>query len=419
MSHLLLTLRPDRSEHQRPIRRKPWLPGAGVLCSVAAILAAIADPAAAEVWKDGSGKFQVEAEFLGIRGTDVYLKKPSGMTIKVPLARLSAESQALARQLAMPAAPATPAAADTPDAAARALQANMEAGNLRAVWDALPSSYQSDVNDLIHTFAANMDADVWRAGAGLVNKVIRVLKEKKEFLLKQPALAQSPVDATTMTENWDPLVGVLETIAASDLADLQKLKTLDVGVFLDGTGKKIAEQVAALAKTADDKKLSLTEFPGVPVDAMPLAGIGSAKFSTVKIEGDTATLRIENADKTEDQEVVRVDGKWLPKKMVDQWSQQMQSAKTALTTQMPEALKKNKMQIVLPMQMILGVVDQLLATKTQAEFDQVIQQIMQTFAPQGRLRGAARTGAPPPAGGAAAGGGSVRAVSTVRGITVR
>jgi len=155
-----------------------------------------------------------------------------------------------------------------------------------------------------------------------------------------------------------------------------------------------------LAKAADDKKLSLTEFPGVPVDAMPLAGIGSAKFSTVKIEGDTATLRIENEDKTEDQEVVRVDGKWLPKAMVDQWSEQMQSAKTALTTQMPENLKKNKLAIVMPMQMILGVMDQLLATKTQEEFDQVIQTIMQTFAPQGPGAPPA-DGAAPPANGAA------------------
>jgi hypothetical protein len=66
---------------------------------------------------------------------------------------------------------------------------------------------------------------------------------------------------------------------------------------------------------------------------------------------------------------------------------------------MPEALKKNKMQIVLPMQMILGVVDQLLATKTQAEFDQVIQTIMQTFAPQGP--GGPQGPGAPPAGGAA------------------
>lgn len=358
--------------------KRRWL---AALCA-AAVLTFLAVPAAAETWTDSSGSFQVEAKFLGIRGADVYLEKAGGVVIKVPLARLNATSQDLARRLALAAAP--PATADdTPDAAARAVQANLEAGNIRAVWDALPSSYQRDIDGLIHTFAANMDADVWRAGTGLFRKVVRVLKEKKEFLLNQPLLAQGPVEASAMADNWEALVTVLETLATSDLADLEKLKTLDLGAFLDGTGKQLAEQLAALAKAAEDKPLELTEFPGMPVEAMPLAGIASAKFSTVQIQGDSATLRIENADSTEDQEVVRVDGKWLPKEMVDQWSEQMEAARTALTTTMPESLKKNKMQIVAPMQMIQAVLDQLLAAKTQEEFDEVIEQVMAMFMPQG------------------------------------
>ena len=381
--------------------RVRWYRQTAVLAvATATLLTALAVPATAEIWKDATGQFQVEAEFLGIRGQDLYLKKTNGVTIKVPLARLSAESQQLARQLAMPAAPAAPAvpaapgaadtpvtapmpgAADTPDAAARALAANLEAGNFRAVWEALPSRYQSDVNDLVHTFAANMDAGVWKAGTSLVLKAVRVLKEKKDFILKQPALAQSPVDPKIAAENWDGLVEVLETITSSELADLGKLKTLDVGAFLDGTGKKVADQMAALAKAADEKKLSLTDFPGVPVDAMPLAGIAKAKFSTVTIAGDAATLRVDNEGKTEDHEVVRVDGKWLPKEMVDQWQEKMQAAKDALTKDMPERLTKNKMQIMMPIQLVQGVLDQLLAAQTQQEFDQIVQQIMQTFAPQ-------------------------------------
>lgn len=370
MTHLLATV--------NSLRQGRWF---AAWCA-AVCLTLLAVPAWAENWTDSSGKFQVDAEFLGIRGTDVYLKRADGVTIKVPLVRLSATSQELARRLALAAAP--PAAADdTPDATARALQANLEAGNMRAVWDALPSSYQRDVHGLVHTFAANMDADVWKAGTDLLRKAVRVLKEKKEFLLKQPLLAQGPVNASAMADNWDPIVSILETLATSDLADLEKLKTLDLGAFLDGTGKQIAEQAAALARAAEGQPLELTEFPAMPVEAMPLAGIASAKFSTVQIQGDSATLRIENEDGTEDQEVVRVDGKWLPKEMVDKWSEQMETARTALTTTMPENLKKNKMQIVAPMQMIQAVLDQLLAAKTQEEFDQVIQQVMQMFMPQG------------------------------------
>ncbi len=408
MSHFCTTP-PFAGPRLNSAPRVRWYRRAAVLAVAAAtLLTTLAVPAGAEIWKDATGQFQVEAEFLGIRGQDVYLKKTNGVTIKVPLALLNAESQQLARQLAMPAAPAAApgAAADTPDAAARALVASMEAGNLRAIWDALPSSYQSDVNDVVHTFAANMDAGVWKAGLGVVQKAVRVLKEKKEFILKQPALAQSPVDPKIAAENWDGLVEVLDTISSSELSDLEKLKTLEVGAFLDGTGQKVADQMAALAKAADEKKLTLADFPGVPVDAMPLADIANAKFSTVKIEGDTATLRVDNEGKTEDHEVVRVDGKWLPKEMVDSWPEKMQAAKDALTKDMPERLTKNKMQIMMPIQLVQGVLDQLLAAKTQQEFDQIVQQIMQTFTPQppgagpGAPPGAPGPAAPPPSGDA-------------------
>lgn len=394
--------------------RGPWCRHATVLAVAAATLLTMpALPAAAEIWKDVSGQFQIEAEFLGIRGPDLYLKKTNGVTIKVPLVRLNAESQQRARQLAMPAMPAMPAtpatpeaAADTPDAAARAIVASLEAGNLRAVWDALPSRYQSDVNDLVHTFAANMDASVWKAGVVVVQKYVRVLKEKKEFVLKQPALAQSLEDPKIAAETLTGVAEILDTMTASDLADLQKIKTLEVGAFLDGTGKKVGEQMAALAKALDEKKLSLTDLRVVPVDAMPLADLAKVKFSTVKIEGDTATLRVDKEGKTEDHEVVRVDGKWLPKEMVDQWPEKMQAAKDALTKDMPERLTKNKMQIIMPIQMLQAVFDQLLAAKTQEEFDQVVKQIQQAFTPPGPgggpavPPGAPGPAAPPPGGNA-------------------
>jgi len=46
----------------------------------------------------------------------------------------------------------------------------------------------------------------------------------------------------------------------------------------------------------------------------------------------------------------------------------VQAAKDALTKDMPERLTKNKMQIMMPIQLVQGVLDQLLAAKTQQEF---------------------------------------------------
>lgn len=45
--------------------------------------------AAPRAWKDASGKFTIEAEFVAVDGADVVLKKTSGSEIRVPLAKLS------------------------------------------------------------------------------------------------------------------------------------------------------------------------------------------------------------------------------------------------------------------------------------------------------------------------------------------
>lgn len=53
----------------------------------------------AETWSDDSGKFEIEADFVGVTDQHVLLRKTSGVTIKVPINRLSVASLTLARKL--------------------------------------------------------------------------------------------------------------------------------------------------------------------------------------------------------------------------------------------------------------------------------------------------------------------------------
>jgi hypothetical protein len=341
------------------------------LCLAACCCGWAGRPAQAETWTDASGKFRVEAKFLGIKNQDVYLKKDSdGATIKVPLSKLSAESQKQARELAGGGTPGE-AAGDTPDAAARAVVAALEAGDLRAVWDALPPSYQKDVNGLVHTFAANMDPDIWKGGADIVKKAQQVLEQKKEFILAYPAVASH---ADKLTPNYDKIVDVLKAVVSSELSDLSKLKTIDVGKFLDGSGKKIVAKLTALAKEADQAGLSKDDFPALPVPDVP--DLNKTKFTTVSVDGDTAKIRIEVEGKDpEEHEAVRVEGKWLPKQMVDGWADGI-AAGTAKLKEMGPEMKKNKQQAAGFFLMANGVLGALLGAKTQEEFDQAIDTLM-------------------------------------------
>jgi hypothetical protein len=399
---------------------------------------------AAETWTDNTGKYQVVGDFLALRDNVVYLRKENGVTIAVPMERLNAASQQLARQLAAvphtapgavpapvpPAAPATappattPAADATPDAEISALVGRLQSGDFGALWDSLPPSYQADINEVVRTFGQNMDADIWNAGKRVVNKAVSVLRDKKQFILGYPALQQPAMNVAAVDKNWDLVVGLLDAIVRSELTDLNKLKEFDGASFISGSGKEIGDRLAALSEAfqadVDPNTLPVPmEFPGMEV--VPTIDFASVKISTVQVHGDTAVLRFEQPDgKTEDHQAVRVEGKWLPKEMVDGWQEGIEQSKLYLTTTMPGQLKEAKPMLLSPfspMKMVEGVLDQLLAADDQQAFNEVIdgitemvggmmgfgeddQEVEDGMAPFGQAEGDQQDlFAPPPGGG--------------------
>jgi WD40 repeat protein len=87
------------------------------LCSLSSVFAQSPPTGQLRKWKDASGQFSVDAEFIGLTGGKVDLKKADGKIISIPLEKLAAEDQAVAKSLAEKAtqparAPAAPAAAN-------------------------------------------------------------------------------------------------------------------------------------------------------------------------------------------------------------------------------------------------------------------------------------------------------------------
>ncbi|KAM0750457.1 hypothetical protein T439DRAFT_357080 [Meredithblackwellia eburnea MCA 4105] len=57
------------------------------------------NPAKVRTWKDRSGQFKVDAEFLGITGNKIRLHKTNGVTIEVPIEKMSSEDKAFLKRL--------------------------------------------------------------------------------------------------------------------------------------------------------------------------------------------------------------------------------------------------------------------------------------------------------------------------------
>lgn len=265
---------------------------------------------------------------------------------------------------------------DGPDSFVRSAVKAAE-GEPQALWTALPESYQKDVQGLLQSFAGGMNEQLWNDGFKIAQKTVKVLETKRELILGHPRLKGVLTD-DEVAKGWDPAVRVLSALVNSDIKSLEGVKKLDVEKFLGGP---VASMLEDAMKTAE---LAAAKMPGP--DAKELTSFRSklktAKISVEKKDGDTATVKIEvEGEEPELQEMVRVEGKWIPKELADQWPGAIAQAKLAVA-----ALKigpETVVQFNMMKGMIDPVLDGLLQAKTQEEFDAQIAAVMKALGGRG------------------------------------
>ena len=254
--------------------------------------------------------------------------------------------------------------AETADQAVLQVTEGLADGRPQVLWHALPASYQQDVTDLIHEFGSTMDAELWNRSFGVIQKVTRVLDEKREFILDHPMLATQIEDRDEAEDAWEDLVDILEILANSDLADLDRVKKLDVERFLSGTGAELFERFKEIEAFA-------------PTEKVPGFGLADAEATLISSEGDNARVRVQvPGQPAKEEDFVRVEGKWIPAAMAAEWEQTMAEAHEQLAGFSGEKMQQNKSATLMQLSMIEGALDQLLATKTAAEFNTAVGGLM-------------------------------------------
>jgi hypothetical protein len=254
--------------------------------------------------------------------------------------------------------------AETADQAVLQVAKGLADGRPQVLWHALPTSYQQDVTDLIHEFGSKMDAELWNRSFGVVQKITLVLSEKREFILDHPMLASKIEDREEAEEAWDALIGILEVVVNSDLSDLDRLKNLDVERFLSETGGELVDRFKQIAAFA-------------PTEKVPGLGFADAKATLISSEGDTARVRVEvPGQPAKEEDFVRVEGKWIPTAMAAEWDQTIAQAREGLVELSSEKMQQNKSTTLMQLSMVEGALDQLLATKTAAEFNTAVGGLM-------------------------------------------
>lgn len=263
-----------------------------------------------------------------------------------------------------------PQVPDTPDGTITAVTAALADGKPQVLWTAMPASYQKDVSGLVHDFAGKMDPELYGKGVAVAKKLVAVLRDKRDFILGHPMLAMAKVKADELKPKWDTVVGLVETLVNSELGSLDKLKTLDVGAFLRGTGATLMADAAELSKVSPDD----------PYEKEFAANLRGVKVEIIKAEAESATVKVTHPDKSsKEMELVRVEGKWVPKEMVDDWAEMMANARKQLAGMGKEMKPESKAQALAMMAVAESALDQLLKADTQEKFNAALQGAMGMF----------------------------------------
>jgi hypothetical protein len=211
------------------------------------------------------------------------------------------------------------------------VHAGLEAlkGKPRAVWDALPPSYQKDTNDVIAAFAAKVPEKPWNDTFVVAGKLVKVLETKKTFVLGHPALQSSPMKPEDVAKSWDPAVHLLGSLVNSEIKTVAGLKAFDVPKFLDGAAAAMFSDALNLSSSAG----ASMPAPGAAKLADLRTKLASVKVTVVSSSDDKASVKIEaEGEQPQTIEMVKIENKWIPKDFADQWPLAIASAKAAIST---------------------------------------------------------------------------------------
>ncbi len=269
----------------------------------------------------------------------------------------------------------------------------LEEEDPKLLWEMLPPSYQTDVTNLIHDFVNNMDQQLWDKLFEVLSQVGLLLKDKQDLItaMIEENLGGTGASQEEMQQSLETMGKMLQTLVKSDLGKHATAKGMDPGKFLDETGKELFKLIAETSKLEE----------GDPWNTEIKAKLKDIKVEIVSQEGDTATISVSGIPDLPDideltaqlpgfddselpglsmlrngeQQVVKVEGKWIPKAMADEWKDNMSEASEMINNDLKNMLgpeeKKQVMNIMNAVQMgITGATK----AKTQQELQMAMMQ---------------------------------------------
>lgn len=183
------------------------------------------------------------------------------------------------------------------------------------LWDLLPPSYQTEVNGWCRRLATGLPGRTYDKLFIAMRKAGIVIKSQSEKILNfgptRYAMAMARgADEDDMLAMMNAIANIPILLGDSDIATIARLKTVDVGQFLHETGTRMWQQGARAYRVTGESVGSSFE---------------SFTYKTIKSEGDRAQLEVELKGVKQLMAFTRVEGRWLPSDLVDNWAKTRKS----------------------------------------------------------------------------------------------
>jgi len=199
----------------------------------------------------------------------------------------------------------------------------------------------------------------------LVMRAVEVLDDRKDIILASETFRSSGADGDEIRMGLANTQAYIKTLEASEIATLEGLGKVNWKQFLATTGAQMLEHAASI-KTDDG--------------ANPLDDLETLKVETIDLSDDRATLRISSEDhEPEEVELARVEGRWIPAEMADEWPKMIAEARQGLAEFSPEDMAAQKTQIMMFFGMADGLIEQIASLQTPEEFDAAIGPMLAPF----------------------------------------
>jgi hypothetical protein len=244
---------------------------------------------------------------------------------------------------------------DTPDGTVRAVFQGLQDGHTEVVWDALPATYQRDLNEIVHLAANRLNPEAWRWAQKIAGKSARLAKAspfQNDF-----ANADEPIEWNI--RRLETVASLSDGLAKCGNEPLERSKTVDLGDVLRTNGRALLPIITDLVGLLD------AGFPNA------LQQMLQVSVSLKEVAGDSAILEIENLQTNKTiMEFVRVEGKWIPRWLADEWAGAMETARKTIRGVLPSEIANENFG--LPFQVLAAIdmqVDELLRQIEQPNTD--------------------------------------------------